>query len=149
MLFLRFIRCFLRLIDSGLPGWLRASAVLRLLLTSVPQCFFGTRPYLRQPPERQISRGKLLFFPSVGLDLPLQPPHDYWASLFIGRFPDRTGLISSFCSSQQIFCLRLPSDSTSRWTPLPSTKRFRSWRLFKDLKHQGFAPVRLTTCPAH
>jgi hypothetical protein len=42
----------------------------------------------------------------------------YWASVCLATLPDIPCLICDFCSSDQRFAIRLPSDPTSRWTPL-------------------------------
>ncbi len=42
----------------------------------------------------------------------------YWASVCLATLPDTFCLICDFCSSDQSFAFRLPSDFTSRWTPL-------------------------------
>ena len=44
------------------------------------------------------------------------PLDSYWASVCIATLPDIPSLICDFCSSDQRFAIRLPSDSTSRWT---------------------------------
>ena len=42
----------------------------------------------------------------------------YWASVCLATLPDIPCLLCDFSSSDQRFASRLPSDSTSRWTPL-------------------------------
>ena len=62
---------------------------------------------------------RCVIFPSIYL------PHlhsissdSYWASVCLATLPDIPCLICDFCPSDQRFAIRLPSDSTSRWTPL-------------------------------
>ena len=52
------------------------------------------------------------------------PSDSYWALVCLATLPDIPCLIYDFCSSDQSFALRLPSDSISRWTPLSSAIRF-------------------------
>ena len=52
------------------------------------------------------------------------PSDSYWALVCLATLPDIPCLIYDFCSSDQRFALRLPSDSISRWTPLSSAIRF-------------------------
>ena len=46
------------------------------------------------------------------------PSDSYWASVCLATLPDMPCLVCDFCPSDQRFAIRLPSDSTSRWTPL-------------------------------
>src|SRR6516162_2072478 len=47
-------------------------------------------------------------------------PNDFRASPSIAGLPHHAGLVSGFCSSSPSLWHRLPSDSASRRTPLPS-----------------------------
>ncbi len=68
---------------------------------------------------------------------------DYWCSPSYAGFTCGNSLLSGFCSSQPMLCRQLPSDSSSRWTPLP--------RLVvpTDTAHSGLAPPKNTPCLAH
>ena len=46
------------------------------------------------------------------------PSDSYWASVCLATLPDMPSHVCDFCPSDQRFAIRLPSDSTSRWTPL-------------------------------
>ena len=52
------------------------------------------------------------------------PSDSYWASVCLATLPDMPCLICSFCSSDQRFAIRLPPDSTSRWTSLSLAVHF-------------------------
>ena len=66
------------------------------------------------------SQLRCVIFPSTYLPhLPSIPSDSYGASVCLATLPDIPSLICDFCSSDQSFAIRLPSDSTSRWTPLP------------------------------
>ena len=68
---------------------------------------------------------RCVIFPSTYLPHLLNIPSDsYWASICLATLPDISSLICDFCPSDQRFAIRLPSDSTSRWTPLPSAVSF-------------------------
>ena len=70
-------------------------------------------PY-RPPQLRRV------IFPSTYLPhLPSIPSDSYGASVSPATLPDIPSLICDFCPSDQRFAIRLPSDSTSRWPPLP------------------------------
>ena len=75
-------------------------------------------------------------------DLLLSRAIDYWDSPSYAGFPYNNSLISDFCSSQPLFCHQLPSDSTSRWTPLPRLA------IPIDTARSGLTPHRNTPCLA-
>ena len=77
---------------------------------------------------------RCVIFPSTYLPhLPSIPSDSYWASVCLATLPDIPSLICDFCPSDQRFAIRLPSDSTSRWTPLPLAVSFPLSGHFTDL----------------
>ena len=69
----------------------------------------------------------------------------YWASVCVATLPDIPCLICDFCSSDQRFAIRLPSDSTSRWTPLSLAVSFPLSGHFTDLHRLDYAHAGRTT----
>jgi len=67
----------------------------------------------------EISRGKMVLFPAVTQNLHSSVTSGVWVSISSAIFPTDACLLFCFCSLQPTFRLQLPSDSTSRWTPLP------------------------------
>ncbi len=62
---------------------------------------------------------RCVIFPSIYLPhLHSISSNSYWASVCSATLPDIPCLLCDFCPSDQRFAIRLPSDSTSRWTPL-------------------------------
>ena len=79
-------------------------------------------------------------FPSIYLPHLLSISSDsYWASVCLATLPDIPSLICDFCSSDQRFAIRLPSDSTSRWTPLPLAVSFPLSGHFTDFHRLDYA----------
>src|SRR6516225_10908501 len=70
-------------------------------------------------------------------------PNDFRASPSIAGLPHHAGLVSGFCSSNPSLRPRLPSDSASRRTPLPSLA------VPVITARRGLAPPKNTTCLAH
>ncbi len=95
---------------------------------------------------------RCVIFPSTYLPhLPSIPSDSYWASTCLAVLPDIPSLICDFCPSDQRFAIRLPSDSTSRWTPLPLAVSFPLSRHFTDLHrldytHAGRTKIKSTHC---
>ena len=82
--------------------------------------FIALRSIPYRPPQLRCA-----IFPSIYLPHLLNISSDsYWASVCLATLPDIPSLICDFCPSDQRFAIRLPSDSTSRWTPLPSAVSF-------------------------
>ena len=88
-----------------------------LLMGSAMPC--NTGYILRAFPQISPHKGTIAF-------IPCQPPHlrgevqvvwDFFDLFAVSSALPR--LVCDFCSSAQNFCLRLPPDSISRWTPLP------------------------------
>ena len=73
------------------------------------------------------------------------PSDSYWASVCVATLPDIPCLICDFCSSDQRFAIRLPSDSTSRWTPLSLAVSFPLSGHFTDLHRLDYAHAGRTT----
>ena len=71
--------------------------------------------------------------------LPSIPSDSYWASTCLAVLPDIPSLICDFCPSDQRFAIRLPSDSTSRWAPLPLAVSFPLSGHFTDLHRLDYA----------
>ncbi len=83
---------------------------------------------------------RCVIFPSTYLPhLPSIPSDSYWASTCLAVLPDIPSLICDFCPSDQRFAIRLPSDSTSRWTPLPLAVSFPLSGHFTDLHRLDYA----------
>ena len=106
--------------------------VLWLELTSVRSAtsynvgYYGANSFiaLRSIPYRP-PQLRCVIFPSIYLPHLLSLPSDsYWASVCVATLPDIPSLICDFCSSDQRFAIQFPSDSTSRWTPLPLAVSF-------------------------
>ena len=75
---------------------------------------------LYRPPQL-----RCVIFPSTYLPhLHSIPSDSNRASVCLATLPDIPCLICDFCSSDQRFAIRLPSDSTSRWTPLSLAEHF-------------------------
>src|SRR6516162_8293982 len=70
-------------------------------------------------------------------------PNDFRASPSMAGLPHHAGLVSGFCSSNPSLRPRLPSDSASRRTPLPSLA------VPVITARRGLAPPKNTTCLAH
>ena len=77
-------------------------------------------------------------FPSI-------PSDSYRASVCLATLPDIPNLICDFCPSDQRFAIRLPSDSISRWTPLPLAVSFPLSGHFTDLHRLDYAHAGRTT----
>lgn len=103
------------------------SSLLRHLLTSydLAICYqigcngllsFNSHITLVRPPPVRCNN----FHSMSLLDLHYVHLFSYRALVSLATLPTRTAFISSFCSLAQSFALRLPSDSSSRRTPLPS-----------------------------
>ena len=73
------------------------------------------------------------------------PSDSYWASVCMATLPDMSCLICDFCSSDQSFAIRLPSDSISRWTPLSLAIHFPLSGCVKDFH----LSIRLCPCRAN
>ena len=71
--------------------------------------------------------------------LPSIPSDSYWASTCLAVLPDIPSLICDFCPSDQRFAIQLPSDFTSRWTPLPLAVSFPLSGHFTDLHRLDYA----------
>ena len=83
---------------------------------------------------------RCVIFPSTYLPhLPSIPSDSYWASTCLAVLPDIPSLICDFCPSDQRFAIRLPSDSTSRRTPLPLAISFPLSGHFTDLHRLDYA----------
>jgi len=67
------------------------------------------------------------------------PLDSYWASVCLATLPDMPCLICDFCPSDQRFAIRLPSDSTSRWTPLSLAIHFPLSGCVKDFHLLDYA----------
>jgi hypothetical protein len=67
---------------------------------------------------------------------------DYWDSPSYAGFPCGNSLISDSCLSRPLSCHRLPSDSTSQWTPLPRLA------IPTDTVRSGLSPPKNTPCLA-
>lgn len=93
-------------------------------------------------PNYEISQGKTYFFHTIVPDLLLPLAIDYWDSPSYAEFPYGNSLISSFCSSRPLSHHRLPSDSTSRRTPLPRLA------IPTDTVRSGLSPPKNTPCLA-
>ena len=102
-------------------------------MASADFCAFGTalQPWLRlSAHSAQTSPGTTRFFPSIYLlYLPHAIPCSDWASTCLAALPSHIAFYA--ISVRQARGLpvvfphnRLPSDSTSRWTPLPSAISF-------------------------
>lgn len=63
----------------------------------------------------------------------------YWALVCLATLPDIPCLICDFCPSDQRFAIRLPSDFTSRWTPLSLAVSFPLSGHFTDLHRLDYA----------
>ena len=63
----------------------------------------------------------------------------------VATLPDMPCLICDFCPSDQRFAIRLPSDSTSRWTPLSLAVSFPLLGHFTDLHRLDYAHAGRTT----
>ena len=106
--------------------------VLRLELTSVRSATSSNVGYyrtnsliaLRSIPYRPPQLRCVIFLSTYLPHLLNIPSDSYWASVCAATLPDISSLICDFCSSDQRFAIRLPSDSTSRWTPLPLAVSF-------------------------
>ena len=83
---------------------------------------------------------RCVIFPSTYLPhLPSISSDSYWASVCMATLPDIPSLICDFCSSDQRFAIRLPSDSTSRWTPLSLAVSFPLSGHFTDFHRLDYA----------
>jgi hypothetical protein len=71
-------------------------------------------PGLRPGPRRKISRS----FPFSPPHLRTSFPYGYW-TLNLLAFSSSLHASMRFLFVEPAFCPQLPSDSTSRWTPLP------------------------------
>ena len=93
------------------------------------------------PSADETSLGTTRFFLSIHLPhLPQLIPSSYWTSVCSATL-SLTVAWCDFCSSDQRFAIRLPSDSTSRWTPLSLAVSFPLLGRIRD-----FHP--LETCAA-
>jgi len=96
---------------------------------------------VRQPRRSpRVRYDSFLWYPP---DLPASRPSGYWASLSIARLPRDHRPCIRFLFVRSRFCLRLPSDPTSRWRPclqltVPTTTARR-----------GLSPLRFAPCLAH
>ena len=89
---------------------------------------------------------RCVIFPSTYLPhLPSIPSDSYRASVCLATLPDIPSLICDFCPSDQRFAIRLPSDSISRWTPLPLAISFPLSGHFTDLHRLDYAHAGRTT----
>ena len=89
---------------------------------------------------------RCVIFPSIHLPhLHSIPSDSYWASVCLATLPGIPCLICSFCPSDQRFAIRLPSDSTSRWTPLSLAVSFLLSGHFTDLHRLDYAHAGRTT----
>jgi len=70
--------------------------------------------------DSETSHGKLLYPPQQRAWFTTRPYVWLLDFLIYCSIIQTVGLISYFCSSRLLFCLTLPSDSTSQWTPLRS-----------------------------
>lgn len=94
----------------------------------------------RPPPLRSI------VFHSIHLPhLHSIPSDSYWASVCVATLPDMPCLICDFCSSDQRFAIRLPPDSTSRWTPLSLAVHFPLSGCVRDFHPLDYAHAGRTT----
>ena len=83
---------------------------------------------------------RCVIFPSIYLPhLHSIPSDSYWALVCLATLPDIPCLICDFCPSDQRFAIRLPSDSTSRWTPLSLAISFPPSGHFTDLHRLDYA----------
>lgn len=73
------------------------------------------------------------------------PSDSYWASVCLATLPDMPCLICDFCPSDQRFAVRLPPDSTSRWTPLSLAIHFPLSRCVRDFHPLDYAHAGRTT----
>ena len=123
----------LRRTQGGLPSTdvVKGSALPRSGHTAgtMASADFSRRVLLR-PGEhhrsdvRETSQGKARFFPSIRLShLRRGLPHSYRASACLAASPAHMRLMRFLFVRQEV-CLLLPSDSTSRWTPLQSAVHF-------------------------
>ena len=88
----------------------------------------------RPPPLRCI------VFHSIHLPhLHCLPSDSYWASVCLATLPDMPCLICGFCPSDQRFAIRLPPDSTSRWTPLSLAIHFPLSGFVRDFHPLDYA----------
>ena len=92
---------------------------------------------------REISQGKLRLLPSAFAGSTVLVPDDYRASPSIAGLPHQVGLLSGFCSSNPRFRHKLPSDSASWRTPLPSLA------VPVITARRELAPPGIATCLAH
>ena len=116
--------------------------VLWLLLTSAAICI-SIRAYLRLRLS-QISPGKNTdLHPMYLPHLPPKDPGSGWALFCFANSPSLSGLDMRFLSVRSGLCRQLPSDSTSRWTPLllANTPRCQAY--------SGLSPPSLCPCWAH
>jgi hypothetical protein len=122
--------------------------VLRPLLTSVCSAepcnhLAWYSGYPRRGRTRQISPGKhTLFHPMYPPHLPQEPLGDS-TFVLLGKLSQLPQPRLRFVVLESGVCLRLPSDSTSRSTPLPSANNYN------HLRCTGLSPARLCTCRAH
>ena len=89
---------------------------------------------------------RCVIFPSTYLPhLHSIPSDSYRASVCVATLPDIPCLLCDFCSSDQRFAIRLPSDSTSRWTPLSLAVSFPLSGHFTDFHRLDYAHAGRTT----
>jgi len=69
----------------------------------------------------------------------------YWASTCVAVLPSMPCLIYGFCSSDQRFAIRLPSDSTSRQTPLSLAVHFPLSGCVRNFHPSDYAHAGRTT----
>ena len=114
---------------------MRLHSVLWLLLTSHDKSCFNRSPGFLPPCVRETSHGKANIFPSTSPHhLHLYVRVVYWASPCPAGLP-RTSCLMMFVFLGAEFCIRLPSDSTSRWTPLPSASGWQRPAPSVDFHH--------------
>ena len=95
------------------------SEVLCRRLTSYRASNVITNVLVPQGTPGKISRGKTLLFHRATPDLLLCASGRGWGYLSSARLPSHNSLTIRFLFVIAMLCHRLPSDSTSRWTPLP------------------------------
>ena len=99
---------------------MRLHLVLWLLLTSHDKSCFNRVLCFSLTHVRETSHGKANIFHSISLHhLHLCVRVVYWASSCAADLP-RISCLMMFVFLRAELCIRLPSDSTSPWTPLPS-----------------------------